>query len=351
MSDSNARRRAFTLVELLVVIAIIAMLVMLLLPAVQAMRESARRTSCQNNLMQLIAAVHNFEMAHEVYPSGVLDSAGPIANTRNGHHHNWIIQLLPYIEEGNAYRHINPQLSVYHKDHQGVRELGIPTLICPSEGRFATEPASNYAGCHHDVEAPIDANNNGVFFLNSRLGRDDISDGLTYTIFLGEKRTDEKLELGWMSGTRATLRNTGTPIGMTGPDAPAKFVKLGSSQEGYVEYGERDLAQGDGAVSGQQDPVEEDSDGNEEEQTEEEEKEAGKAPDEEGGAASDPQANPTPTPALYVGGFGSPHTGGGANFAFGDGRILFMSPGIDPKIYRQLGNRADGQLLDARAFR
>src|SRR5690606_9851323 len=64
--------------------------------------------------------------------------------------------------------------------------------------------------CHHDVEAPIDAENAGVLFLNSRVRRADIKDGLAYTLFLGEKfLVEEPEELGWMSGTRATLRNTG----------------------------------------------------------------------------------------------------------------------------------------------
>ena len=70
---------------------------------------------------------------------------------------------------------------------------------------------SNYAGCHHDVEAPIDANNHGVMFLNSRVRLDEVTDGLTHTIFVGEKLVDDA-DLGWMSGTRATLRNTSPPM-------------------------------------------------------------------------------------------------------------------------------------------
>ena len=68
------RSDAFTLVELLVVIAIIAILVVLLLPAVSALRESARRTQCIGKLSQLIVAVHEYELACGHYPSGVTDT-------------------------------------------------------------------------------------------------------------------------------------------------------------------------------------------------------------------------------------------------------------------------------------
>jgi prepilin-type processing-associated H-X9-DG protein len=79
---------------------------------------------------------------------------------------------------------------------------------------------SNYAGCHHDLEAPIDADNHGVLFLNSRIARRDVTDGPAHTIYVGEKRVEPD-DLGWMSGTRATLRNTGTPINGAPPTAAA----------------------------------------------------------------------------------------------------------------------------------
>jgi prepilin-type N-terminal cleavage/methylation domain-containing protein len=93
------RRKAFTLVELLVVIAIIGVLIAMLLPAVQAAREAARRSICISNLSQLIAAVHQYEMSHLVYPPGSIEPQGPILSQPSGYHHNWIVSLLPYIEE------------------------------------------------------------------------------------------------------------------------------------------------------------------------------------------------------------------------------------------------------------
>src|SRR5262245_7270384 len=164
----SRRLSAFTLVELLVVIAIIGILVALLLPAIQASRESARRASCTNNLSQLSLAVHEYEASHEYFPAGTVNPKGPIQNLPNGQHISWIVRILPYFEERTLFDHIDTSLSAYHHKNDRARQTSINTLICPSspEDDWAF---SNYAGCHHDSEAPIDANNNGVFFLNSRL--------------------------------------------------------------------------------------------------------------------------------------------------------------------------------------
>jgi prepilin-type N-terminal cleavage/methylation domain-containing protein/prepilin-type processing-associated H-X9-DG protein len=86
----------FTLVELLVVIAIIGILIALLLPAVQAARESARRTQCSNNLKQLTLALHAHESATKTFPAGDLVLSFPSRGS------NWFIQSLPYVEGENA---------------------------------------------------------------------------------------------------------------------------------------------------------------------------------------------------------------------------------------------------------
>ena len=88
------KRQAFTLVELLVVIAIIGVLVALLLPAVQAARESARRSKCVNNLKQISLAVHNYENSHRTFPIGAYDCC----------YGTWLLSLLPYIEQGSLYQ-------------------------------------------------------------------------------------------------------------------------------------------------------------------------------------------------------------------------------------------------------
>ena len=91
------RARGFTLIELLVVIAIIAILIALLLPAVQQAREAARRSSCKNNLKQLVLALHNYESTFGLLPPGYLHKFnGDVANHMG---FSWGAMVLPQLEE------------------------------------------------------------------------------------------------------------------------------------------------------------------------------------------------------------------------------------------------------------
>jgi len=276
------QHKAFTLVELLVVIAIIGILVALLLPAIQAAREAARRTQCNNNLVQLILAVQNYDMTYRVYPPGTVDEKGPIVDKAAGYHHNWLSQLLPYMEERNTYSHIDFGVGVYHDNNAEVRDVSVGTHRCPSSPDSVKNIViTNYAGLHHDLDQPIDVDNNGVFFLNSAVRYEDVSDGTTHTIFIGEKICDVATDLGWMSGTSSTLRNTGELI---------------NTSRNRVRQSQM------------------------------------------AGSADDSAAG------VVVGGFGSYHAGG-AMFAFGDGHVNFLPSTIKLETFQQLGHRADGKLL------
>lgn len=331
--ERKKQTAAFTLVELLVVIAIIAMLVSVLLPAIQASRSNARRTQCKGNLVQLVFAVQNFDMAHNHFPAGVKNNSGPIKNEAIGVHHSWLIALLPYLDESSLHRNIDMQKSVYDSENQAARNLTVPTLHCPSDGSTGT-PRSSYAGCHHDVEAPIDANNHGVLFLNSQITAEDIRDGLSQTLLLGEKRSGPS-DLGWMSGTRSTLRNTGTPINVDPWKASiaASRSKFEPEDEYSDEfYGVQDFGDSEDEVDNKE--ADEDAEKRRQDLIE----------------TAEQVAAANGKTKLSVGGFGSQH-GGGAHLAFSDGRIQFMVSSVNASVLQQLGHRDDGQLLDPEEYR
>lgn len=281
--------RGFTLVELLVVIAIIGVMVAMAIPAVQASRETGNRNLCRNNMAQWLLALQSYESAFESFPPGVTNPDGPIRSEPVGLHQGWIIQLLPYLDEVAAYRLVDLSASVYDPANAHVREYWPRVFICPSEPDDL-KGASSYAGCHHDVESPIAADNQGVLFLNSHIRRADVTDGVSHTFFLGEKRALPG-DLRWMSGTRATLRNTGLPPNDPSSEPAALRIKVPAGQ------------------------------------------------------AAAP-AGPT-TALTYVGGFSSGHTGG-AFMGLGDASVQFISDQIDLQVWQQLGNRADGKLVDYR---
>ena len=302
--------RGFTLVELLVVIAIIGILVSMLLPAIQASREAARRAQCMDRLRQLALALHEFEMSHEHYPAGTVNPTGPIQNLPNGQHISWIAHILPYIDEQIRYARLDLSLSAYHAKNDPVRQSVIDLLICPSfPGSYA--PISNYAGCHHDVEAPIGADNHGVLFLNSAITREDLKDGAAYTLLVGEKLEDGS-DLGWLSGTPATLRNTGTPLNQS-----PKNLSFGLPWLSNVEVWNNELQQ-----------VEETPEN---------------VPNSEGFLPHSLRGG-DPTTPLAVGGFASSHPGG-VNFTFADGSSRFVAETVSAGLLQRLAHRSDGGMI------
>ena len=250
-------RHGFTLVELLVVIAIIGVLIGLLLPAVQSAREAARRCSCTNNLAQLGLALHNHEFAFERFPAGVTGESGPIKSLPEGHHVGWIVRLLPFFEQQRLAHHFSIEDGVYADTNAAVRSVVIGPLLCPSsptpsvrESGSHRVAVSNYAGCSNAVEAPIDDDNNGVLFLNSRIRFSDIADGSSNTLVIAERRGSEG-DLGWASGTRSTLRTTSPILRRTDetwiddatPEDPLFVGGFGSHNVGGLNVG-----LGDGSV-------------------------------------------------------------------------------------------------------
>ncbi len=289
-SVRRPRRRAFTLIELLVVIAIIAILIALLLPAVQQAREAARRTQCRNNLLQLGLALHNYDMSFEVLPPGTVNSEGPIKNEAVGYHVSWTVQFLPMLEHTPLFNKFDFNAGAYSANSEPVRSAQLAYLTCPSDYEFlyvneklGTLFASSYAGVFGGEDVAIDARNNGLLFMNSSITFREIRDGSSNTLVFGEKiNPRESADLGWTSGTSATLRNTGVAINQ------------GWDVINYISRTESKVTE--------------------------------------------------PPSAGATGGFSSQHTGG-ALFMLADGSARFISEHVDQKLFSNLGNREDMELL------
>jgi prepilin-type N-terminal cleavage/methylation domain-containing protein len=299
------RRTAFTLVELLVVIAIIGVLVALLLPAVQAAREAARRTKCQNNLKQIGLAALQFEDTNKRLPPGaVWNNAG----TEKGSVH---VYLLPYLEQSplyNAFDFTNASIekSTFPGTTTLIASSVIQTFLCPSDPHpklyYQTQASQNYAASRGPTDvfdnpacpcpnpwtslaqSPFDNAKNfaGPFTrLATQVRLAEITDGLSSTIFFGEVRPkcSEHVRNGWAA--------TNNGSGFCTTLIPINFD-----------------------------------------------------------SCHETAANSCNQPCNWSTelGFKSLHANG-AFFMFGDGSVRFLSQSIDHALYQNLGAKADGQAV------
>jgi prepilin-type N-terminal cleavage/methylation domain-containing protein/prepilin-type processing-associated H-X9-DG protein len=223
VSTRHANRAGFTLVELLVVIAIIGVLVALLLPAIQAAREAARRSSCGNNMKQLGLALQNYHDARKIFPMAFVGTNTQIYYGTGGTPNygwymgpTWVTAILPFVEGSNV-------ITLYNKNafwmeqasNASFRASNLPFMICPSDP-FAATPCNGSAlgmangtwarGCY-GANATVkndcqncttnavstwwtDLTSRGVMGPNQSLSMKQIIDGTSKTIIVAEMRAD-----------------------------------------------------------------------------------------------------------------------------------------------------------------
>ena len=311
-------KTGFTLIELLVVIAIIAVLIGLLLPAVQKVRDAAARLQCTNNLKQIGLAMMNYESTYRMFPAGYLDNmatvgGNPIVSSLQNPVQNptpiigwgWGALILPYLEQETLYKSININSIAMNNTSAAAiafRKTVIKGFLCPSDdtglntftistsgGNFEVAKSS-YAGVNGQEElAAIDcAVGSGMFLRGRGVSIAEVTDGLSNTLFVGERSSKSK---------PATLPGVCTwvgalPGGYLDDETPALFV-LGHT----------------GTPSDAHKP-------------------------------NTPQSN---NGFFHVEDYTSKHSGG-VNFLFGDGSVRFITDSIDGQTWVKLGTRQGGEV-------
>ena len=294
-------RTAFTLIELLVVIAIIAILIGLLLPAVQQVRAAAARTQCTNNLKQIGLALHGYHDRTGSLPPGYADrnsDPNSDATLDQGPGWGWASFLLPDLEQTTVFNRIDFNQTVGVKP---VCQTVLPVFLCPSDERLPTFTVygtnavvaqGNYVGCNGTLEtSPHPGNNTGVFQRNSHYRLTDVTDGLSNTIFVGERSTNHALAT-W---TGAVPGGQVPALMAPGPPPNDPFSQAETAQALVLAHGNRTHV---------------------------------------------PSAD---MPIWDADTFYSKHPSG-ANFLFGDGSVHFLGSTINGVAYENLCTRAGGEV-------
>lgn len=303
---NKRQRRAFTLVELLVVIAIIGVLIALLLPAVQAAREAARRSQCMNNLKQLGLACHNYHDINKKLPAGCNYNVSVVGKT-------WAIDVMPFMELENLYDAYDFSVATSHANNQAAVTTRTEGFHCPSAA---------------DTDDLIITGLRSEGGFNPTAGM-----GLWYLASIGPTTPDGSPQCpvanpsycnqGHNWGTLAGGGHpAGSSVGMFGRYPRGfNFAKVSDGLSSTIMIGETLPGECTGfvCVACQNFPV---------------------------SYTTIAINTPTiPNTGAYWNtncGFKSQHPTG-AQFAFGDGSVQFLSETIDYRTYNNLGNRADGE--------
>ncbi len=256
MAHRSHTPRAFTLIELLVVMGIMGLLVALLLPAVQAARESSRRTHCLNNLKQIGLALGQYADVHKRLPpastSGVDFGVWSYAYDPDVHLHSWRSLILPFVEGQNLAVNIDYTTSSLGPHNRQPAATIVQLYRCPSfiGEPFTGEPlyhaiGSDFAIANYLAMGATTVGSlwspgpdgrrhpNGVMYCLSDTAPKDITDGLSRTIFVVETR--EQNAAVWIDGTAAAAVAHPFDIGVV-PEYARPEISLNYTP--YYEYGD-----------------------------------------------------------------------------------------------------------------
>jgi prepilin-type N-terminal cleavage/methylation domain-containing protein len=324
MFVSLRKRQAFTLVELLVVIAIIGVLVALLLPAVQAAREAARRTSCANKIRQLALAVHNFHDTMNYLPHGASAAVYPVPTTGGTgtiRGTSWIVYTLPYFEQRALYDKYRFDLHYDDPINAAVGATVIPTLYCPSgpDPKKYHDPnanvTTNVTTHYYGVMGPAGSSNPSTITLN----------GMTYSYTVGNPATNGS----WSAdGMMSQYQDSPSGSVSTGRHIRLANVVDGTSNTLMLAELSRILPQGQtnfyrSWIRGQN-----------------------------GGSGATKNVTYPINSTFYNGSsnfndisFGSQHPGG-CQFALGDASLKFITQSIDLNIYKAAASVNGGEAIE-----
>ncbi|MEM6364022.1 MAG: DUF1559 domain-containing protein [Planctomycetota bacterium] len=185
LATASTTPKAFTLIELLVVISIMGVLVALLLPAVQSVREAARKTNCKNNLRQIGIALHSYHDIHHSLPTGCIEWRG--WNSPPTHRQfAWSAMLLPFIEQENLHEQIAWSLPFDAPENRPAGETMVSPYVCPSETTDSTTPGHITYGGIFGERILHSTPDDGIFLYERPIRFRDIRDGLTSTLAVAE---------------------------------------------------------------------------------------------------------------------------------------------------------------------